>query len=75
MTYTFTIQPDPIRINGVEADNDVQAEAKVRMMLDEQRDEFAKALMASKWRMVMVRDCAEATFVETAPDSNETPSK
>ena len=71
MTYTFTIQPDPIRINGVEADNDVQAEARVRRMLDEQREDFAKALMASKWRMVMVRDCAEATFVETAPDSNE----
>ena len=38
MTYVFTIQPDPIRINGVEADNDVQAEAWVRMMLDEQRE-------------------------------------
>lgn len=75
MTYTFTIQPDPIRINGVEAENDVQAESKVRQMLDEQREDFVKALMASKWRMAMVRDCAEATFVETAPDSSETPSK
>ena len=54
MTYTFTIQPDPIRINGVEADNDVQAEAWVRMMLDEQREDFAKALMASKWRMMTI---------------------
>lgn len=75
MTYTFTIQPDPIRINGVEAENDVEAEAKVRQMMDERRDEFARALMASRWRMVMVRDCAEATFVESAPDSSETPSK
>lgn len=75
MTYTFTIQPDPIRINGVEAENDVEAEAKVRQMMDERRDEFARALMASRWRMVMVRDCAEATFAETAPDSSETPSK
>lgn len=75
MTYTFTIQPDPIRINNVEAENDVQAEAKVRQMMDEQRDEFARALMASRWRMVMVRDCAEATFAETAPDSSEAPSK
>lgn len=75
MTYTFTIQPDPIRINGVEAENDVEAEAKVRQMMDERRDEFARALMASRWRMVMVRDCAEATFVEPAPDSSETPSK
>lgn len=75
MTYTFTIQPDPIRINNVEAENDVQAEAYVRQMMDERRDEFATALMASRWRMVMVRDCAEATFAETAPDSSETPSK
>lgn len=75
MTYTFTIQPDPIRINGVEAENDVEAEAKVRQMMDERRDEFARALMASRWRMVMVRDCAEATFVEPASDSSETPSK
>lgn len=75
MTYTFTIQPDPIRINGVEAENDVEAEAKVRQMMDERRDEFARALMASRWRMVMVRDCAEATFAETAPDSSETVSK
>lgn len=75
MTYTFTIQPDPIRINGVEAENDVEAEAKVRQMMDERRDEFARALMASRWRMVMVRDCAEATFAETAPDSGETVSK
>ena len=71
MTYVFTIQPDPIRITGVEAENDVQAEAYVRQMMDERREDFAKALMASKWRMVMVRDCAEATFVETAPDSCE----
>lgn len=75
MTYTFTIQPDPIRINGVEAENDVEAEAKVRQMMDERRDEFARALMASRWRMVMVRDCAEAIFAETAPDSSETASK
>lgn len=75
MTYTFTIQPDPIRINGVEADNDVQAEAMVRQMMDESRDEFAKALMKSKWRMVMVRDCAEATFTEEHPDSCETASE
>ena len=75
MTYVFTIQPDPIRITGVEAENDVQAEAYVRQMMDEQRDDFARALMAGKWRMVMVRDCAEATFTEEHPDGCETVSK
>ena len=75
MTYVFTIQPDPIRITGVEAENDVQAEAYVRQMMDERRDEFAKALMVNKWRMVMDRDCAEATFTEEHPDSCENASE
>lgn len=64
MTYTFTIQPDPIRINGVEAESDEAAEAKVRQMMDEHRDELVKALLAGKWRMVLARECAETTLAE-----------
>ena len=64
MTYTFTIQPDPIRISGVEAKNEEEAEAKVHEMLAERRDEFVKALMAGKWRMVLSRECTEFTIAE-----------
>lgn len=55
MKYDVIVQPDPIRVSGIEAENDTDAEAKVRVMMDEQRNEFARALMASKWRMTLTR--------------------
>lgn len=64
MTYSFTIQPDPIRINGVEAKSEAEAEAKVHELLADQRDEFVAMLLAGKWRMALARECTEFTIAE-----------
>ena len=34
MKYDFTIQPMPVRIPGIEAQNDVEAQEKLQEMMD-----------------------------------------
>lgn len=54
MKYDFTIQPMPVRIPGIEAGNDVEAQEKLQEMMDSQTDRILEAVRQSRWTVTLV---------------------
>lgn len=75
MKYDFTIQPNPVRIPGIEAENDVQASNRLQDIMDTQTDRVLEAVRHSRWTVTLVR--TEETYIHTEyPDTatdTETP--
>ena len=54
MKYDFTIQPNPVKIQGIEAASDVEAQGKLRKMMEEQADSILDAVRKSRWTVTLV---------------------
>lgn len=55
MKYDFTIQPNPVKIQGIEAASDVEAQGKLRKMMEEQADSILDAVRKSRWTVTLVQ--------------------
>lgn len=65
MKYDFTIQPMPVRIPGIEADNDVEAQGKLQEIMDSQTDKILEAVRQSRWTVTLVRQYETHIGTET----------
>ena len=81
MKYDFTIQPMPVRIPGIEAGNDVEAQEKLQEMMDSQTDRILEAVRQSRWTVTLVRQSETyigtdtARLASLANHGTETPSR
>lgn len=66
MKYDFTIQPMPVRIPGIEAGNDVEAQEKLQEMMDSQTDRILEAVRQSRWTVTLVRQSETYIGTDTA---------
>lgn len=66
MKYDFTIQPMPVRIPGIEAGNDVEAQEKLQEMMDSQTDRILEAARQSRWTVTLVRQSETYIGTDTA---------
>lgn len=55
MKYDFTIQPNPVKIQGIEAASDVEAQGKLRKMMEEQAGSILDAVRKSRWTVTLVQ--------------------
>ena len=55
MKYDFAIQPNPVKIQGIEAVSDVEAQGKLRKMMEEQADSILDAVRKSRWTVTLVQ--------------------
>ena len=55
MKYDFTIQPNPVKIQGIEAASDVEAQGKLRKTMEEQADSILDAVRKSRWTVTLVQ--------------------
>ena len=65
MKYDFTIQPLPVRIPGIEAENDVEAQGKLQEIMDSQTDRILEAVRQSRWTVTLVRQSETHIGTET----------
>lgn len=65
MKYDFTIQPMPVRIPGIEAENDVEAQGKLQEIMDSQTDRILEAVRQSRWTVTLVRQSEMLIGTET----------
>ena len=65
MKYDFTIQPMPVRIPGIEAANDVEAQGKLQEIMDSQTDRILEAVRQSRWTVTLVRQSEMLIGTET----------
>lgn len=81
MKYDFTVQPMPVRIPGIEAGNDVEAQAKLQEIMDSQTDRILEAVRGSRWTATLVRQYETHIGTDTARPASpanhgmETPSR
>lgn len=54
MKYDFTIQPMPVRIPGIEAENDAEAQGKLQEIMNSQTDRILEAVRQSRWTATLV---------------------
>lgn len=66
MKYDFTIQPMPVRIPGIEAANDVEAQGKLQEMMDSRTDKILEAVRQSRWTVTLVRQYETRIGTDTA---------
>ena len=71
MKYDFTIQPMPVRIPGIEAENDVEAQAKLQEIMNSQTDRILEAVRQSRWTVTLVRQ--SETHIGTEAPSRPDP--
>lgn len=64
MKYDFTIQPMPVRIPGIEADNDAEAQRKLQDIMDSQTDKILEAVRQSRWTVTLVHQ--SETYIGTS---------
>lgn len=63
MKYDFTIQPMPVRIPGIEAANDVEAQGKLQEIMDSQTEKILEAVRQSRWTVTLVHQ--SETYIGT----------
>lgn len=66
MKYDFTIQPNPVRIPGIEAENDVDAQRKLQDIMDNQTDRILEAVRYSRWTTTLVHQSETYIGTDTA---------
>lgn len=66
MKYDFTIQPMPVRIPGIEAANDVEAQGKLQGIMNSQTDRILEAVRQSRWTVTLVHQSETYIGTDTA---------
>lgn len=66
MKYDFTIQPMPVRIPGIEAGNDVEAQEKLQEIMDSQTEKILEAVRQSRWTVTLVHQSETYIGTDTA---------
>lgn len=72
MEYDFTIQPMPVRIPGIKAENDVEAQGKLQKIMDSQTEKILEAVRQSRWTATLVRQ--SETYIGTGTARLATPT-